>query len=227
MKPDAFIFIVAASAAAGSIGPLILWARRRQMRRKGRAIQLAVAVSGTFACAVSAWLFGKAFGATSALFASTVTILTAEWVALLHATVSVPRPSCFLKLRDGEVSLLRQRWTGVPFFGLMLRRTPLKHLGGEVYLGACSNDASRVLRGMQTAESVHIWSALCCLPLILFWAMNKAWASVGISFAVNLMLNVYPVLHLRLARGRIVKFLKSRHARRATTALPELQLETR
>jgi hypothetical protein len=209
MNSNAAGYVVAASMAAGGVGPLILWRRRRQIRRNGRITQFVIAADGTFLCVVSIGLFGKAFGWENAAFAVVATILASEWVALIRAAVSLPAPAGLLSIRAGETKLLRKRWTGVPFFGAILRRTPLRHLGGPVYLDTCSHNVQRVIEGMHDAEAVHIYSAGLCIAFELFWAARGSGLSAGLSLGVNLILNIYPVLHLRLACGRLERLRKA------------------
>jgi hypothetical protein len=143
------------------------------------------------------------FGAASAIYAAVVTMLVAVWTGMLHTVVPLALPASLRKVSVPELAVLRRRCTGIPLFGLVLRRTPLRHLGGAVYLAKFDNDPARVRHGIQDAEAIHVWSLLFCTPWLAFWCWRGWWFSVGLSLAVHLFLNLYPILHLRFTRGRM------------------------
>lgn len=185
--------------------------RRPRKDGEGNLLQIAVLLTGSLAFVASLLLFAKAFGASSAIFAVTVTVLVAAWTGMFHTVVPLGLPASIRKVGRREFAGLRRRWTGVRLFGVALRSTSLRRLGGSVYLTQCANASACVLRGIQQAEEIHVWSVLFCAPWLVFWCLQGLWFSLGSSLAVHALLNVYPVLHLRLARGRMEK-----HAARFT-----------
>lgn len=206
MHIDSSFLVIPASVAGGAVGVLAFWNRRSRRDEENNLLQIAVLLTGSVACVVSLLLFARAFGASSAVFAVTVTLLVAAWTGMFHTVVPLRLPASSLKIERREFALLRWRWTGVPLFGLALRSTPLRHLGGTVYLNQCAKDSARVLRGIQEAEAIHVWSMLFCSPWLVFWCVQGLWFSVASSLAVHALLNAYPILHLRLTRGRIEKY---------------------
>jgi hypothetical protein len=68
-----------------------------------------------------------------------------------------------------------------------------------------ANDSACVLRGIQMAEEIHVWSVFFCSPWLVAWVREGLWFSLASGLAVHVNLNVYPILHLRLARSRIEK----------------------
>ena len=213
MPIDSAMLVMPASFAGGAVGMLAFWNRRPRKGRESNLLQIAVLLTGSGAFVVSLLLFAKAFGAGSVLFAVTVALLVGGWTGMLRTVVPLGLPAWILKVRRGEFAVLRWRWAGVPLFGAALRSTPLRHLGGSVYLSQCANDSACVLRGIRAAEEVHAWSVLFCLPWLVYWCWQGWWFSVGASLAVHALLNVYPVLHLRLTRGRMER-CAARFARR-------------
>jgi hypothetical protein len=173
--PDSIILVVPASVAGGAVGLLGFW--NRQPRKEGANYlrQIAVLLTGSLASGVSLVFFAKALGARSVEFAVTATVLVAAWTGMVRTVVPLALPAWMLKLGRREFALLRWRRIGVRLFGVVLRRTPLRHLGGPVYLTGCANDAARVLRGIQHAEEVHFWSLLFGFPWLVFWGLQGLW----------------------------------------------------
>ena len=206
MHFDSSFLVIPASVAGGAVGMLAFWNRRPRKDGENNLLQIAVLLMGSVAFGVSLLLFAKAFGASSAVFAVTVTMLVAAWTGMFHTVVPLRLRASSLKVGRREFALLRWRWTGVPLFGLTLRSTPLRHLGGAVYLNQCAKDSARVLRGIQEAEEIHVWSMLFCSPWLVFWCLRGWWFSVASSLTVHALLNAYPILHLRLTRGRMERY---------------------
>ena len=98
-------------------------------------------------------------------------------------------------------------------FGQVLRRTRLRHLGGSVYLSECGNRAGCVLGGIEADEAIHSGALLFCTPLVLIWCVRGFWSPVVSSLAMNLILNVYPILHLRLTRYRLQRYAREAAAK--------------
>jgi len=208
MTPEAMIHLLSASLAGGLAGFLVLWNRRQPGHppsgRRGRFIILFL---GTLATGVAVRSFALALGAHSRTFAVVVLILVAEWAALLQSAVQLPVPTQFLRVGARESALLRSPWVGVRAFGAILRHTPLRKLGGSVYLGNGCLEPRAVLLGIHTAERVHLWALLLSLPWLVAWALLGYWGSVGWGLALQLPLHVYPLLHLRHATGRVERHL--------------------
>jgi hypothetical protein len=208
MNPDAYRQILVASTAGGLAGALVMWNRKRsQTAGENTLRRLTVLTVGTaaFACALIA--FTKAFGAQSQIYAAMVVIVITGWASVLSSVAPVPVPRFLLRVRAGEVAILRLPWTGVRLFGAFLRSTPLRHLGGRVYLSEVGRNPLTVLGGIHDAQRVHIWALLFCCPWLVFWAMKGWWMSIVWGLAVHVPLNIYPVLHLRYVTGRVEGYM--------------------
>ncbi len=206
MNPEAYRHILVASTAGGLAGALVIWNRRRSHTAgKNKLRRLVVLTLGTaaFACALIA--FNKAFDTQSHIYAAMVMIIITGWSAVLNSVAPLPVPQFVLRVRAGEFAILRAPWTGVRLFGALLRSTPLRHLGGRVYLSEAGRNPLAVLDGIHDAQRVHTWALLFCCPWLVFWGLKGEWISIGWGFAVHVPLNIYPVLHLRYVTWRLEK----------------------
>lgn len=204
MNPDAYKHILVGSIAGGLAGVLVMWNRSRSLRAGENTWRRGVVlVAGTtaFACALSA--FSKAFGAQSHVYATMVMIGITGWAAVLNSVAPLPLPGFILKVRAGEFAILRARWTAVRLFGSFLRATPLRHLGGRVYLSEAGRNPLAVLAGVREAQRVHTWALLFCCPWLVFWGMEGMWMSIVWGVAVHVPLNIFPILHLRYVSWRL------------------------
>jgi len=195
-------YVLWASLAGLVTGGLVMWHRKRQQPHL--LLRWTVFLVGTAASFCALMAFSKAFTRHPALHGVVIMILMTSWVSVVHAVVPLPLPRSVLKVRAGEFNLLRAPISGVRSFGLLLRNTPLRHLGGPVFLLAgASRDPKRVLPGVLAAESVHIWALLVSGPWLGFWLIQEHWLSLFWGMAVQVPLNIYPVLHLRYVTWRL------------------------
>jgi hypothetical protein len=207
MNPDASGYILIASLAGGLSGALVTWNRKRaQVAGASRLRQVTVMAVGTAASVGALVAFAKAFGLSSSIYAGMASITITGWAAVLQSTARLPVPRSALHVRSWELAVLRSSWSGVRLFGAILRKTPLRRLGGRVYLSEVGGDTQVVLRGIDDAEAVHVWALVCCAPWLVFWGITGLWMSVGVGLAVHLPLNIYPILHLRYVTGRIERY---------------------
>ncbi len=204
---ESAILVLPASLAGGVLGLLTAGNRQPGRHRESRLTQVAVLLMGTVAFLLATVLFGKVFGPGSVAFAVTATLLVAAWTGVLQTVWRLRLPASVFKVRPKEIALRRSRWTGVRPFGMLLRRTPLRHLGGAVYLSNCGGEARCVLRGLEAAEEVHVWSLVFCSPWVIAWCLKGWWWAVGSSLALHVVLNLYPILHIRLTRSRLEGWL--------------------
>jgi hypothetical protein len=214
MNPEAYGYVLVASVAGGFTGALLMWSRKRsEVAGKSLVRGVSVLALGTVACACALFAFGRVFGNGSVIFAGTVTVVVTEWVAVWQSAMRLPVPGPLLQVGLWETAILRARWTGVRLFGRMLRNTPLRHLGGRVFLSEVGWEPQTVLRGIEAAEAVHLWALALSCPWLLFWGLQGWWTSVACGLAIHLPLNVFPVLHLRYVTSRMERYIaKSRRA---------------
>lgn len=95
-----------------------------------------------------------------------------------------------------------RRW-GIERFGRMLRVPPLRFLNASVYLANGSRDLRSLHRQAVSAEATHFWAAILFMPYIGFVWMQGREGVAAFFLLVQMLFNVYPILHLRLLRGRL------------------------
>lgn len=125
-------------------------------------------------------------------------------------------PTAIRRIRTWEMSGPTYRCLAVPGFGRLLRQTPLRHLNSAVYLGAGHRDLQRLHRHVASSEAIHFWAAVLFTPYIGFVAFRGQLPTAAVYLLVQLVFNVYPILHLRSLRGRLEAHASK--ARRATAA---------
>lgn len=217
MNSGAYWYILLASISGGLGGVLVMWNRKRaQISGPNTVRRCAVLFSGTAASASALFFFNKAFAEQPNAYAAIVVIVMTAWVAVVRSVLQLRLPRFVLRVRTGEFAILRARWTGVRLFGRLLRITPLRHLGGRVYLSDVGRNALAVLRGIYEAEEVHFWALLLSCPWLGLWGMQGRWMAVVCGVAVHIPLNVYPLLHLRYVTGKIEQHVA--RARRSAAA---------
>ena len=94
---------------------------------------------------------------------------------------------------------------GVSAFGGILRRTPLRLLNLDVYLGGSRRDPASLAVQLEAAEAAHLLDAALVVPYMAYAGMQGWWAVVTWFVILQLAANVYPILHLRTARGRLLR----------------------
>ncbi|HYV20985.1 MAG TPA: hypothetical protein VFC25_18370 [Verrucomicrobiae bacterium] len=108
----------------------------------------------------------------------------------------------------------------VPQFGGLLRTTPLRLLNPEVYVSR--RDPVRLVRQLEAAEASHFWATLVLIPWQVWCAISGRWGIFALFLVIQLLGNIYPILHLRLARGRLERVIRRQQTRTgpvvATTA---------
>ncbi len=169
MPPETYLYILVASGAGGFAGALVMWNRgRSQVAGENRLRRLAVLAAGTAAAACALLAFAKAFRDYPHIYAAMLMILITAWAAVVQSVVQLPLPGFILRVRASEFAILRGSWTGVRLFGALLRNTPLRHLGGRVFLSDVGRDPPALLRGIHYDEAVHMWALLFCCPWLVF-----------------------------------------------------------
>jgi hypothetical protein len=118
----------------------------------------------------------------------------------------VPLPRFIRQSYAWETSATYRK-LGVLAFGKLLTRTPLRYLNPLVYLGP-DRELSSVIAQVDSAEAAHYLAALVLVPY-LFIAHSKG--DIGgaiVLWAMLILGNLYPALHLRWTRERLVRFAR-------------------
>lgn len=118
--------------------------------------------------------------------------------------IRVPRP--WRDIRPWERGGV-YRILGVPAFGRLLRTTSLRLLNTDVYLQSRASDAARLSTQLEAAEASHVWAAVLVVPYMMRLGIQEEWSSLLWVLAAQIVINVYPVMHLRLTRFRVGRLL--------------------
>lgn len=139
----------------------------------------------------------------SAWFGSIVMLDCLGLAAFARTLIPLRLPGLSRELRrrerGGIYSALR-----VPEFGVLLRRTALRHLNTSVYLRD-DMKLGAVQAQIKSAEVAHFLAATVLLPWMAFAIVDRRWLGFGCLTLVQIFGNLYPILHLRLARVRIAR----------------------
>ncbi|GJI96236.1 hypothetical protein RugamoR57_29540 [Duganella caerulea] len=95
------------------------------------------------------------------------------------------------------------RWFGVHAFGALLRNTPLRYLNGSVYLADGRRSVAKLSRRVESSEAIHFWAAIGFTPYIAYTLSRALYLEAVVFLMVQLVVNIYPILHLRLVRARL------------------------
>jgi hypothetical protein len=128
--------------------------------------------------------------------------------------VPIRVPAALRKIRGREAEGRFHRALGVPAFGWLLRRTPLKLLNAQVYWGRCGRDPEALVAKLEAAEASHLWAGILVGPYMVYALVQGAWGTVFWLSVAQLLANAYPIAHLRLARHRVERIAGRTSARR-------------
>jgi len=174
------------------------------------------AVIGTVAgFAISLALLQRVIGSSS------------PWLGLLMmfyflALTKVARPLLMLRMPSSIRSVRPWEKEGtfynrvlVSSFGKLLRETPLRYLNSDVYLDHQQTNLPKVSRQAEAAEAAHFWAALLFTPYIGYVWLGGHPPEALVFLLVQITFNIYPIMHLRMVRGRLDHLLR-RQALRLT-----------
>jgi hypothetical protein len=88
-------------------------------------------------------------------------------------------------------------------FGKLLRETPLRYLNSDVYLDHRQTNLPKVSRQAEAAEAAHFWAALLFTPYIGYVWLGGHPREALVFLLVQITFNIYPIMHLRIVRGRL------------------------
>ena len=173
--------------------------------KKPRDILILFAVAASFG--VSLALFRRLVGFTSPWFALTTMFCFLGLVAFARPLFLLRLPGWLREVRVWEVRSSLYRVLGVPAFGELLRRTPLRYLQPLVYLKRYPGDPTKVQTQIEGAEAAHFWAAALIIPYMVFACVQNWWGVIFWFMVVQVVGNVYPILHLRWVRGRLTRVI--------------------
>jgi len=185
--------------------------------KKLRDLLVLLAVAGAFALSLA--MLKGVVGATSPWFAVIVMFDVLGLAALVRPLFRLRLPGFLRQEREWETKGRLYKALGVPGFGALLRRTPLRHLNPLVYLKQCP-DASIVQAQVESAEAAHLLAAMLLAAYMIYACVQGWWNAVAWLMLVQIVINLYPVLHLRWVRIRIDRHRdrRSRQGCRSTQA---------
>ena len=172
--------------------------------KKLRDVIILLAVAAAFG--VSATLFYQAVGLTSPWFALMVMLDFLGLVAVARPLFLLTPPLFLRDVRAWEARGNVYKALGVPTFGTLLRRTPLRYLNLHVYLSRSAADPARVHAEIEGAEAAHFWAAALLVPYMVYACIQHWWSVVAWFMVVQIGANLYPMMHLRWVRARLNRF---------------------
>jgi hypothetical protein len=159
------------------------------------------------------------------VFVAMVCVLGLAFVAQPLLMIRMPRP--LRAIRAWEVEGGVYRAVGVPAYGRLLRRTPLRLFNRDVYLRGGLRDAARVGAELEAAEASHFWAALLVVPYMGYALAHRMWAALFWISLAQVLINAYPVMHLRLTRQRMARLASRRPSRRGSGSPPATDTQAR
>ncbi len=160
-------------------------------------------------------LFGRFVGFNSPWFALCVMFCFLGLVGMARPWFVLRLPRGLRQLHGWEARGGIYRTMGVPAFGELLRRTPLRQLQPLVYLSRYPDDPAQVQYQIEGAEAAHFWAAALLVPGMVFVCLQHSWGVLGWLMLMQAVGNVYPILHLRWVRGRLSRVLDRKLLRQA------------
>jgi len=141
------------------------------------------------------------FSVASPWFACLAMICFLGLAFMVRPVVRIRMPRPLRRIRSAERRFYRA--LGVSWSGRLIRRTPLRLLNRDVYLKTGPRDLSRLEGELEAAEASHFWAAVLLVPHMAYVAVLEEWSAVWWVSVAQVLVNAYPVMHLRLARGRL------------------------
>ena len=183
------------------------------MRRFGQWMRF-LAVAAGYTAAFFALQRAMPFSLASPwfVFVAMVCVLGLAFVA--QPIVMLRMPPSLRAVREWEYTGGLYQALRAPAFGRLLRRTPLRQFNRDVYLRGRRDDAARVGAELEAAEASHLLAAVLVLPYMIYLGLRHAWAPLAWITLAQALVNLYPIMHLRLARHRLDRVARARASRR-------------
>lgn len=147
--------------------------------------------------------FASGLGATSLSFGLVASFSLLGLFDLLMPLVRLRMPASLQVVTAAEYHGRINRVAGVAAFGSLLRGSPLRLLNRRVYLRAQAGDFGAVRAYVEDAEAAHFWAGVATLLYLVLLLWHVAWSTFFAVAAFNVVVNLYPMLHLRMVRFRL------------------------
>ena len=165
------------------------------------------------------------FGVCFAMLASAIGIRS-PWLGLLlmfyfMGLLKAAEPLFMLRMPQAIRTVDPRRvkqglylWLGVRGFGALIRNTPLRYLNSSVYGASGKRSLAELSHKLESTEAIHFWAAVLFTPYIAYiWC--RGFAAIAVLFAlIQVVFNVYPILHLRVVRARLSRVKQAGSASR-------------
>ena len=192
----------------GRMRPLLAWARL-------------LAVAAGYAAAFVAFRRFMPFSVASPWFVlvAMVCFLGLAFVAQPIVMIRMPRPLRAIRAWEAGGGRV-YRALGVQAYGRLLRRTPLRLFNVDVYLHNGLRDSVTVGAELEAAEASHFWAAVLVAPYMAYLVLHAMWTPLVWIALAQVLINLYPIMHLRLTRHRLGALVSKRHARQQARVAP-------
>jgi hypothetical protein len=146
------------------------------------------------------------------VFVAMICFLGLVFVAQPIVMIRMPRPLRTIRAWEVEGGLYGA--LGVPAYGRLLRRTPLRVFNRDVYLHDGLRDSRRVAAELEAAETSHFCAALLVVPYMVHLLLRGMWTPLLWFSLAQVLINAYPVMHLRMTRSRLDRLALKRSSHR-------------
>ena len=170
--------------------------------RKGRDVLLLVLVGA--ALAASLVMIHRALGVASPWFGLALMFDVTGVAAFARPLANPWLPGFLRKTYPWEAKGPAYGVLRVPAFGELLRHTALRKLNTNVYFDE-NRDRAGVIASLEWAEMAHLLAAVALVPWLAIAHVHGSMGTAIVLWTVQVAYNVYPVLHLRWVRARLIR----------------------
>jgi hypothetical protein len=150
-------------------------------------------------------MFGRIVGFASPWMALPLTSCVLGLARVAEPVFRLEVPRSIHTLRAWELRGRVYRGLGVTRFGALLRNTALRWLNPAVYVSPGRPDLPDIIRKVESAEASHFWAGVVLVPFLVLCVWQRQWLILSALLVMNVLLNVYPIMHLRTVRGRLAR----------------------
>jgi hypothetical protein len=155
-----------------------------------------------------------------------VNFVVVAWAAFVLPLRGLPPFDEYYALRAWERSGRVFHWLGVPLFRAVVRRGPLSLSNRALPAAWQSGDPERIERETRAAEGGHVIAFLIVLLLAIVSLVRAAPERAAWLAALDIPMNLYPVLLQRDHRHRLQEMLRTGELVHAGAPLPDPHRDT-